>query len=179
MGNHAPKQPWDRLKLPGKRGSKKIHWVYWDPPLWLTFWKKGGRGVQAFYILWQLGVYAVALALVKREGISVAHHLTFGKYWIPSRLASLPCPFIFGPVGGGESTPPELAGNESWRGRVAECIKGLASAITTRESFFTNSLPQSGMDLCRHRADCCRDTESRCQSRECVAPIRHPSGRFA
>ena len=100
-----------------------VHWIYWDPPHWLTFWKKGGRGVQLFYILWQFGVRSTARRIVANESVDLTHHVTFGRYWIPSRLASLPCPFIFGPVGGGECTPPGLVASQSLRGKIAERTK--------------------------------------------------------
>jgi glycosyltransferase involved in cell wall biosynthesis len=109
-----------------------VHWIFWDPPAWLTFWKKRGRGVQLFYILWQIGVYYVARKLVKEHSFDLCHHVTFGKYWIPSRLASLPVPFVFGPVGGGEETPLGLRAASSLGARISEGIKSLTSYIYPR-----------------------------------------------
>ena len=74
----------------GEPWIERVHWIYWDPPIWLTFWKKGLRGVQLFYILWQIGVYNVAKRIVTEHSIDICHHVTFGQYWIPSRLAALP-----------------------------------------------------------------------------------------
>jgi glycosyltransferase involved in cell wall biosynthesis len=104
----------------------RVRWIYWDPPAWLTFWKKGGRGVQLFYMIWQYGVKAVAREALAQHDFDIIHHLTFGKYWIPSRLAGLPRPFVFGPVGGGERTPDGLAERISSRGHLAEIAKRLA-----------------------------------------------------
>lgn len=111
---------------------KQVRWIFWDPPKSLTFWKKGGRGVQAFYILWQWLVFGLCRNIVREQKIDVAHHLTFGKYWIPSRLAALPIPFIFGPVGGGEETPPLLHHCEGFRGRWATGTKKLLEVLITR-----------------------------------------------
>lgn len=105
----------------------RVRWIYWDPPTWLTFWKKGGRGVQLFYIIWQYGVKAVAREALSRQEFDIIHHLTFGKYWIPSRLAGLSRPFVFGPVGGGERSPDGLEERLSPRGRLAETAKRLAT----------------------------------------------------
>jgi glycosyltransferase involved in cell wall biosynthesis len=116
----------------GEEWIARVHWVYWDPPHWLTFWKKGGRGVQCFYILWQHGVYQVARRLIEKHPIDLCHHVTFGKYWIPSRLASLPVPFVFGPVGGGERTPPSMGGCHRGGGNLAEIGKTVASWIYPR-----------------------------------------------
>lgn len=105
---------------------KDVQWIYWDPPRWLTFWKKGGRGVQLFYILWQIGIRRPVTQLMKTERFDIIHHITFGKYWIPSSLTSLGIPFVFGPVGGGEATPPGLTSRNSLRGTLAEHTKAFA-----------------------------------------------------
>ena len=98
----------------------RVEWVFHDPPRWLVFWKRGPRGVQLFYLIWQFGLLAKARELMKHHDFGVVHHLTFGKYWVPSRLAGLGLPFVFGPVGGGESTPEPLRSVYGWQGRLAE-----------------------------------------------------------
>jgi glycosyltransferase involved in cell wall biosynthesis len=113
----------------GEAWVRDIHWVFWDPPQWIMFWKKGGRGVQLFYILWQLGVKSVAENILATRGIDIIHHLTFGKYWIPSRLAGLGRPFVFGPVGGGEFSPPGVVSGSSLQGCLAEWFKKLACSF--------------------------------------------------
>lgn len=122
----------EAIETSGEEWIRQVQWIYWDPPKWLTFWKKGGRGVQLFYAIWQFGVKAVAERTLASQDFDIIHHVTFGKYWIPSRLAALPRPFVFGPVGGGECSPPGLATSSSLRGRIAEIGKNLAIAIVTR-----------------------------------------------
>jgi glycosyltransferase involved in cell wall biosynthesis len=109
----------------GEAWVNDVNWIYWDPPIWLTFWKKGGRGVQLFYMIWQAGVASAVRKRVKLNKYDVIHHITFGKYWIPSSLAKLGIPFIFGPVGGGETTPPSLIKSRSWRARISEFCKSV------------------------------------------------------
>lgn len=111
------------IEASGEDWTKQVQWIYWDPPQWLTFWKKGGRGVQLFYLIWQYGVKSVAGKALAEHNFDVIHHLTFGKFWIPSRLAALPRPFVFGPVGGGEESPPELVAGCAWRGHLADGLK--------------------------------------------------------
>ena len=31
-----------------------LHFVYHDLPRWASFWKRGGRGLHLYYLLWQL-----------------------------------------------------------------------------------------------------------------------------
>lgn len=105
-------------------------WVYYDLPRWARFWKKGGRGVQVYYYLWQLAAWRVGARLHREVGFDLFHHVTFGKYWVPSYLTFLPVKSILGPVGGGESTPPALVSALSRRGRRYErsrdFLRGLA-----------------------------------------------------
>ncbi|MBP9900390.1 MAG: glycosyltransferase [Verrucomicrobia subdivision 3 bacterium] len=106
-----------------------IHWVYFDLPPWAMTWKKGSRGVQVYYYLWQLAVWRRGLRLHREIGFDLLHHVTFGKYWVPCYLAFLPIKTILGPLGGGESTPPALTGAIRWPGRIFEFARNLARGL--------------------------------------------------
>jgi len=112
-----------------------VHWVYFDLPRWARFWKKGGRGVRAYYRLWQLGAYFVARKLHRRVGFDLVHHVTFVNYWIPSFLVLLPIPFLWGPVGGGESAPRAFRRCFSLRGRLYETLRDLARSLGQLDPF--------------------------------------------
>ena len=116
----------------GEDWVERVDWVYYDPPAWMRFWKKGGRGVQFFYILWQVGVARLAKRLIREGSFDVAHHVTFGRYWVPSRLAALGIPFVFGPVGGGERTPGGLVEHQHWGARMSEFSKGFVQGMVAR-----------------------------------------------
>jgi len=102
-----------------------IHWVYFDLPAWMRFWKKKQRGMRLYYYLWQVGAYLLARKLHRRIRFDLVHHLTFKSYWSPSMLAFLATPFLWGPVGGGESAPHEFWRSFSIRGRVYEAARTL------------------------------------------------------
>jgi glycosyltransferase involved in cell wall biosynthesis len=102
-----------------------VHWVYLDLPRWAHFWKKGRRGIHLYYFLWQLGAYFRARKLHRQVGFDLAHHVTFANYWMPSFLALLPLPFVWGPVGGGDSTPRIFWYGHSLRGKVYETMRDL------------------------------------------------------
>ena len=97
-----------------------VHWVYFDLPRWARFWKKGQHGVHLYYYLWQIGIYFLAKRLHREVGFDLVHHVTFVNYWMPSFLSLLPPPFVWGPVGGGESAPKAFYRTFSWRGRLYE-----------------------------------------------------------
>jgi glycosyltransferase involved in cell wall biosynthesis len=112
-----------------KPSLKDIRWLYYDLPAWGRFWKRGTRGVQLYYYLWQLGIYSLAKRLAHESPFQLVHHVTFGKYWAPSLLALLDAPFIWGPLGGGESAPPGLRDRLGLRGRLYETARDTARSI--------------------------------------------------
>ena len=103
-----------------------LHFVYYDLPAWARWWKRGHRGVQLYYYLWQIGIYFLARKLHRHTKFHLAHHVTFGKYWCPSLISLLPIPFIWGPVGGGESAPRKLWTSLGARGILLEILRELA-----------------------------------------------------
>jgi glycosyltransferase involved in cell wall biosynthesis len=99
------------------------HWCYYDLPRWLYFWKKGQRGVHLYYYLWQIGAYFVAKRLHTKIGFDLVHHVTLANYWMPSLLALLPVPFIWGPVGGAESMSRPFLRGFGERGKTYEMLR--------------------------------------------------------
>lgn len=112
-----------------KEPMPNVHWVYFDLPRWARFWKKAGRGIHAYYHVWHLGAYFLARKLHREVRFELAHHITFGQYWSPSFAALLPVPFIWGPIGGGESAPPAFWRDFSTRGKVFELLRDLVRAF--------------------------------------------------
>jgi glycosyltransferase involved in cell wall biosynthesis len=105
------------------------HFVYYDLPRWTRFWKRRSRGLRAYYYLWQVGSYFAARRLTREVRFDLVQHVTFVKYWMPSFLSLLGRPFIWGPVGGGESAPRAFRSNFSLRGRVYDTARRLARAL--------------------------------------------------
>jgi glycosyltransferase involved in cell wall biosynthesis len=106
-----------------------VSWVYFDLPRWARFWKDRGHGMHAYYYLWQLGAYFVARNLHRRVSFDLVHHVTLVNYWMPSFLVLLPVPFIWGPVGGGESAPRSFWRAFSFRGKAYELLRDLARSL--------------------------------------------------
>ena len=87
---------------------KNVQLVISDTPDWLN-WYREHRSVfhHLYYILWQAYAYRWA----KSTGISfdIIHHVTMVDFRIPGFLWKMKTPYtIFGPVGGGQSTPGAL-----------------------------------------------------------------------
>lgn len=113
-----------------------LHFVYFNLPIWGNGWRWGQSGaMQIHYYLWQIQAYFVARRLHREIGFDVVHHVTFVKYSNPSFLSLLPVPFIWGPVGGGESAPKAFWKDFSFRARVYETARSLVRWIGERDPF--------------------------------------------
>ena len=112
--------------------SPNLRIAYFDLPHWGRWWKRKHRGVQVYYYLWQAGAYALARRLNMEIGFDVAHHVTFAKYWVPSFISMLPVPFVWGPVGGGESAPRAFWDGFGARGKTYERAREFARSVDRR-----------------------------------------------
>jgi glycosyltransferase involved in cell wall biosynthesis len=112
-----------------KNPLPNAHFIYFDLPRWTRFWKRGQRGVHLYYYLWQLMACIVTRKIHRQVGFDIGHHVTFVNYWLPSFLALLPIPYIWGPVGGGEFAPRAFRSSFSLRGRIYELTRDLARRL--------------------------------------------------
>lgn len=112
-----------------------LNFVYFDLPRWARWWKRGRREVQLYYYLWQIGAYFVALRLHREVTLDLVHHVTFVKYWAPSFLGRLPIPFLWGPVGGGESAPKSFWPSFGTRGFLYEGLREIARWLAEHDPF--------------------------------------------
>jgi len=81
-------------------------------------------GQRVYYYIWQILAWRKARILHKRVGFDAAQHITFNNDWIPSFIGAwLPVPFIWGPVGGGQRTPPAFYSGYKKRGRAADKVR--------------------------------------------------------
>ncbi len=106
-----------------------LHFVYYDLPRWLGWWKKGRRGIHLYYLLWQWGAYRLARSVHARERFDRVQHITFVSARQPSFMGNLGIPFILGPVGGGEQAPWRLRFGYGARGWLLDALRDLANHL--------------------------------------------------
>jgi glycosyltransferase involved in cell wall biosynthesis len=133
--NELPTQP-----------RSNVRWIYFDLPYCVRFWKLA-LSVRLYYYAWQLAAYWVASKLHRRVGFDVAHHVTFVNYCSPTFLALLPIPFVWGPVGGGESAPYTFRKWLGLRGRTLEAIRNLVRRIGEIDPFVRITARRSAVAL--------------------------------
>jgi glycosyltransferase involved in cell wall biosynthesis len=127
--------------------APNLHFIYCTLPIWGGGWKWGSGAIQIHYYLWQIQAYFVARKLHREIGFDLVHHVTFVKYSNPSFLALLPIPFIFGPVGGGESAPAAFARNFSRRGKIYELLRSWSRWLGERDPFTLMTVRRSMLNL--------------------------------
>ena len=106
---------------------RNLHFSYYDLPAWARWWKRNGRGVHLYYLLWQWGAYKQAHKLHKAQQFNTVHHITFGVTRHPSFMGRLGIPFIVGPLGGAERAPLELRKYCSMGGRIKDRLRDFAN----------------------------------------------------
>jgi glycosyltransferase involved in cell wall biosynthesis len=126
-----------------KNPIANLHFVYSDLPGGFGQWQPKSWELQPIYYLWQIEAYFTARQLHQQVGFDVSHHVTYGRYCAPSFLAFLPVPFIWGPVGGGESAPYAFWRDFGFKGQIYELLRNL-----------TRSLGEVGFFVRRTAANC-------------------------
>lgn len=102
---------------------KNIHFIYFDLPHYLRFWKKGRRGVRTYYNIWQWASNSIVKKTMLQNEIKIFHHLTYGNVlWSVSRYGQKQF-FIWGPAGGVETIPSEFSKHYDVKGRVIEWVR--------------------------------------------------------
>ena len=97
--------------------------VGYDLPVWMRFWKRKSRGALVYYYLWQLGLALVARRLDRQKDFDLVQHVTFVTSWMPSGLAFVNKPFVWGPVGQHPRIPRQFLAHASFKTRFLEFAK--------------------------------------------------------
>jgi glycosyltransferase involved in cell wall biosynthesis len=150
------------IEASGEPWVKDVRWLYFDLPRWASWWKRGARGANLYYALWQAAFYFVARRMHARVRFDLVHHVTFGRYWVPCWAGLLPVPFVFGPVGGAEETPSGLRGGRSLGQRVVDFSRNLMRVFARFDPVLRSSIgkpntiavaatPETGETLRRYR----------------------------
>ena len=113
-----------------------LHFVYFTLPFWWDSRKWGQSGaMQIHYYLWQIQAYFVGRRLHREINFDIVHHVTFVKYSSPSFLSLLPIPFVWGPLGGGESAPKPFWQDFDSKARLYEIARNITRRLGELDPF--------------------------------------------
>jgi len=105
--------------------TPNVKWIYYDLPGLKGYWDHHRKMRRVYYYAWQFGAYLFARRLHKKERYDIAHHITLGTFWMPSLLSLLPIPFVWGPVGGGETAPRRFYKSFGRKGHIFEILRDI------------------------------------------------------
>jgi glycosyltransferase involved in cell wall biosynthesis len=109
-------------------------------------WRKG-VGIYLHYLLWQIRAYFVTRRLHREVDFDLVHHISYASYWLPTFLPLLPIPFVWGPIGGGESAPQTFWNDFSVGDKVYEFLRTLGRWLGERNPFVHLALQRSAVVL--------------------------------
>jgi glycosyltransferase involved in cell wall biosynthesis len=124
-----------------------LHVVYHDLPRWACFWKRGGRGVYPYYLLWQLTALPIVRRLHQDENFDVGHHVTFVSFRLPSFLCRLNLPYVWGPIGGGERAPIRFYSTFGFAGGMKQAIRELSNLLARADPLVRMTARNAGVIL--------------------------------
>ena len=128
--------------------QSRLKFNYYDLPAWARFWKHWPGGIYLYYVLWQLGAYRCAKRLHARERFDLVHHITFVSFRQPSFMGGLGIPFIFGPVGGGESMPRQFHRALPLPYRVAERFRNAGNFLASIDPMMRYTYSRASLIAC-------------------------------
>lgn len=108
---------------------------------------RGGLAEQLHYYFWNLGAGALARTLDQKIGFDLVHHVSFMRYWSPSAAASVEAPFLWGPVGGGESAPKSFYASFGWKGFVFEFMRDAVRTLASLDPFVRRTAHRATVTL--------------------------------
>jgi len=147
----------------------RLKFIYIDLPSWALFWEKGRLGFEFHYYLWQVLAYIAGRRMHKKIIFDIVHHVTLGRYWTPSLVSLLPVPFIWGPVGGGESAPPSFWSSFSARGKLFEFSRNFARKFGECDPFVKVTARRAAIALAATE-----ETATKLRNLGCRRVVVHP-----
>ncbi len=128
---------------------ENITFLYYGLPTWIGFRDTESFLIHIYYFLWQIGLYFKAKKWIAAYNIDLIHHITYGVFRIPSFLAFLGKPFIFGPLGGGESYPLRLAKKLPRRHVLVDLLRNVINQVSVLNPLLLLSYRHSTLIVCK------------------------------
>ena len=119
------------LKETKNNKIKNVIFLYYDLPCFLIKIIKRGKdkpNSYLYFFLWQIFIYFRYKDFIISNKFDFIHHVTFGSFRIPSLLSLCKVPFIYGPIGGGESVPIQILKKFSIKSLFIELIRVLSNS---------------------------------------------------
>jgi glycosyltransferase involved in cell wall biosynthesis len=140
-GSHhraAIERYFEKRRMPGG-----LRFAWHDIPGWPGPGYDNARRIRQHYYAWQMTARSLVRQLHRENPFDVIHHLTWTVLRWPSFLGGLGPRFVFGPVGGGQSTPWRLRRGFPERGWKFEVKRDLANVMSRFDPMVLRCLAQA------------------------------------
>ncbi|MDD1749472.1 MAG: glycosyltransferase family 4 protein [Methanothrix sp.] len=132
--------------------NANLHIVWTQlPPAWDP-WKpdRGEDGIRLHYLLWQHVASLQAKRLQRLHQFSLVHHVSWNTISAPPWLWSLPLPFVWGPIGGGQTAPSSFRRyfGPGWR---KEAVRSLRVGLLPWSPLLRRAVQKSALLLSTNR----------------------------
>jgi glycosyltransferase involved in cell wall biosynthesis len=138
-----------RAATQGGGTADGINFLFVEPFGWTPDLRTRRRSIplaaNIHYYAWQAVALSKARSLHERVGFDIVHHVTFVRYYSPSLLSLLPVPFIWGPVGGGESAPLPFWTGLGVRGMIYEAARSSVRCLGGWDPFVRSTVRRSAV----------------------------------
>jgi glycosyltransferase involved in cell wall biosynthesis len=129
-----------------EKPNSKIRFVWVDVNSIFDPWvpARGERGIQIHYLLWLNVAYSTAKSICEKNGIDIAHHVSWGTIRAAPPLWRLSVPFIWGPIGGGQCAPMAFLGYFG-----ASAVQEIIRDFITRSFYLSRALRRAARAAAR------------------------------
>lgn len=139
-----------------KHDERNIHVAYHAMPAWTQWMWRIQFTVNLYYYLWNIGATKRARRMHATHRFDLVHHVTYVRYWMPSAGAGVGIPFVWGPLGGGESAPPGFLRGVGLKGLFEENLRALMRWVFERDPWLRRTARASTVAIA-----CSEDTAAR------------------
>ena len=139
-----------------KHDERNIHVAYHAMPAWTQWMWRIQFTVNLYYYLWNIGATKRARRMHATHRFDLVHHVTYVRYWMPSAGAGVGIPFVWGPLGGGESAPPGFLRGVGLKGLFEENLRALMRWVFERDPWLRRTVRASTVAIA-----CSEDTAAR------------------
>lgn len=126
-----------------------IHFIFWDLPKKLRFWKRGLRGVRIYYIIWQRLTNDIVKKVMQQNNIDIYHLLTYGNSLWPASKYGMSKYFIWGPTGGVDSIPFEYIKHYTFKWKLIEMLRRATVKMLPFNMGFQTRCKKANLILCK------------------------------
>jgi glycosyltransferase involved in cell wall biosynthesis len=130
-----------------ERPLTRLHFLYVEVPFAHLFTDQDGV---LYYLAWQRCALSRAHKLLKTTKIDIVHHVTYGSIHVPSPLWRLKLPVVFGPVGGGQTSPNSMI-EYFGKSKRKEQIRTLFTRVLPFSPFHRHRLSKMSVVLATNR----------------------------